>query len=481
MQEYTRDQVAEHNSLADLWTIIDNKVFDLSKFVPRHPGGPILWKVAGMEASLAYHTNHPSSVDRILDKYCIGTVKEKRESDVGPIYRALKEKVYSTTRLGTHTKTMVKLTMAPVAYLAMILYVLLHGSETLNFVHVLLLFMIGTYEICVFENAHDLSHGVGYRHFHRLQKVLTFVHACLCPEVLRTPHQNFYPPNEFQSFVGRNDVRKRSLELSRQLHKIIDLSQYWGPDNRFCTHHHHHYNTNNLHDPEMANYMLPSCFRIAPWCPVRWFHKHQHIYFFPVFFCAGFVRPFIYLLECNLSYFRYVRAAHDWHCVVLVGSQLFALSSLRVVFFLYLPMNVAICFELIRLLGRSSAQLGHITNHFVEESQLNGAAQVEYVTKECDGHKEWAIAQICDSITYVSNGPLDWIVFHFFLANSIHGMEHHLFPNIDQHALEREVVPLVRAATKEWRLPHHHYTFFRAALLMLATLRGLGRKQPEVK
>ena len=34
----TRDQVALHNSEADCWTIIDGSVYDISSYIPRHPG-----------------------------------------------------------------------------------------------------------------------------------------------------------------------------------------------------------------------------------------------------------------------------------------------------------------------------------------------------------------------------------------------------------------------------------------------------------
>ena len=76
----TLDQVAQHNKDGDLWIIIDNKVYDLSKFANEHPGGKkILLKVAGQNASEKYHQFHDPSV---LQKYGPQLLKGEIASEV---------------------------------------------------------------------------------------------------------------------------------------------------------------------------------------------------------------------------------------------------------------------------------------------------------------------------------------------------------------------------------------------------------------
>ena len=49
---YTQAQVAEKNSKSDCWTIIDNKVYDITKYIPNHPGGEEeITKICGKDGS----------------------------------------------------------------------------------------------------------------------------------------------------------------------------------------------------------------------------------------------------------------------------------------------------------------------------------------------------------------------------------------------------------------------------------------------
>jgi cytochrome b involved in lipid metabolism len=40
MKTFSATEVAQHNKRGDLWVTIDYEVYDLSKFVDLHPGGP---------------------------------------------------------------------------------------------------------------------------------------------------------------------------------------------------------------------------------------------------------------------------------------------------------------------------------------------------------------------------------------------------------------------------------------------------------
>lgn len=66
-QTFTKDDVASHNKADNLWIIVDEEVYDLTKFQDDHPGGKkILQRVGGKDASKQFWKYHNAS---ILKKY----------------------------------------------------------------------------------------------------------------------------------------------------------------------------------------------------------------------------------------------------------------------------------------------------------------------------------------------------------------------------------------------------------------------------
>ncbi|THH05905.1 hypothetical protein EW145_g4457 [Phellinidium pouzarii] len=56
----TLGDVAQHDSSKSCWVIIQNKVYDVTEFLPEHPGGAnIILKYAGKDATAAYEPIHP--------------------------------------------------------------------------------------------------------------------------------------------------------------------------------------------------------------------------------------------------------------------------------------------------------------------------------------------------------------------------------------------------------------------------------------
>ncbi len=73
---YTLAEVAVHNKSNDCWQVIDGKVYDVTKYVPAHPGGPQIIKGCGADASAMYngvgkHANAKAKLAELL----IGTLK----------------------------------------------------------------------------------------------------------------------------------------------------------------------------------------------------------------------------------------------------------------------------------------------------------------------------------------------------------------------------------------------------------------------
>ncbi|KAI8140846.1 FMN-dependent dehydrogenase-domain-containing protein [Fennellomyces sp. T-0311] len=70
-------EVAKHKTKDDVWVILHGKVYDLTKFLPEHPGGQkIILKYAGQDATSAFDPIHPPDIiDRFLPpEVCLGEV-----------------------------------------------------------------------------------------------------------------------------------------------------------------------------------------------------------------------------------------------------------------------------------------------------------------------------------------------------------------------------------------------------------------------
>lgn len=65
----TGAEVAEHNTDSSCWVIVHGKAYDVTEFMPEHPGGPkIILKYAGTDATEAYEPIHPpDTLDKFLD------------------------------------------------------------------------------------------------------------------------------------------------------------------------------------------------------------------------------------------------------------------------------------------------------------------------------------------------------------------------------------------------------------------------------
>lgn len=77
-------EVAKHNTKDDCWVILHGKAYDLTEFLPKHPGGQaIILKYAGQDATKAFDPIHPPDiVNKMLskDKH-LGEVENMEESD----------------------------------------------------------------------------------------------------------------------------------------------------------------------------------------------------------------------------------------------------------------------------------------------------------------------------------------------------------------------------------------------------------------
>lgn len=76
MRGYTMKEIESHSTPEDCWVVIDGNVYDVSKFVPSHPGGAMIYVKAGGDCSQLFDAYHPIRARKVLPKYLVGHVTD---------------------------------------------------------------------------------------------------------------------------------------------------------------------------------------------------------------------------------------------------------------------------------------------------------------------------------------------------------------------------------------------------------------------
>uniref|UniRef100_A0A6U5BTJ8 Cytochrome b5 heme-binding domain-containing protein n=2 Tax=Hemiselmis andersenii TaxID=464988 RepID=A0A6U5BTJ8_HEMAN len=74
LQLISHGEMQIHNKQKDCWIAIEGKVYDITSFLPEHPGGDeVVLECAGTDATLAFKDiGHSASAEAMLSKYLIG-------------------------------------------------------------------------------------------------------------------------------------------------------------------------------------------------------------------------------------------------------------------------------------------------------------------------------------------------------------------------------------------------------------------------
>jgi len=77
LQMYTLEDIAQHNTASDGWMVINGKVYDVTKYIPYHPGGKKIMPGVGKDGTALYNKYHPwVNANILLEKYHIGFLKK---------------------------------------------------------------------------------------------------------------------------------------------------------------------------------------------------------------------------------------------------------------------------------------------------------------------------------------------------------------------------------------------------------------------
>ncbi|XP_073232489.1 cytochrome b5-like [Porites lutea] len=83
-KKYTLEEVRKHNQAGSSWLVIDNKVYDVTKFLDEHPGGEeVLLEQAGGDATENFEdVGHSSDARELMLTYLIGELADEDKIQV---------------------------------------------------------------------------------------------------------------------------------------------------------------------------------------------------------------------------------------------------------------------------------------------------------------------------------------------------------------------------------------------------------------
>ena len=70
------DEVSMHCTMEDGWMVIYDKVYEVTEYLMKHPGGEdVMMEYLGYDATMAFRgVGHSRGVTRVLEKYIVGSL-----------------------------------------------------------------------------------------------------------------------------------------------------------------------------------------------------------------------------------------------------------------------------------------------------------------------------------------------------------------------------------------------------------------------
>ncbi|KAH7298974.1 hypothetical protein KP509_25G067500 [Ceratopteris richardii] len=410
-------ELQKHASADDLWISINGKVYDVTRWLPSHPGGEIpLLSLAGQDVTDTFLAFHPPSAAALLPRYLIGTLMDYQVSSLSSDYRS----------------TLADLKKAGIFRKDLSIYLLLFALISLGicgsvagvllsdkwWVHIVSGLLLG----CVWTQCGWIGHDAG--HSPLIGK--PFIDSCiglLVGNCISGISISWWKRNHNAHHISCN-----SLEYDPDLQYIPLFAV---SSKLFSSLHSYFYERKMTFD------------RIA-----RILVSYQHWTFYPVMAVARinlFAQTFILLLSNK----KIQNRGMEITCILFFWAWFIALLS-------FLPNNLErLTFILASFAVTGIQHVQFCLNHFSSPVYNERPAGTAFVQ-----------AQVNGTLNLSTPSWMDW--FHGGLQFQV---EHHLFPRLPRHNL-RKISGLVKSLCAKHGLPYTSVSFWEANVMIIHTLRS---------
>ena len=421
---YELKEISRHKTPTDCWLVILGKVYDVSDFVSKHPGGHFILTHAGKDSTILFEAYHSKDIKCILKKFYIGNVANPQKSFEfeDEFYEKIKRRVNTYFREhNLHPKVAMFMyikTISIMITLSMSYYFAFFG--TLKFwIAFLCAASLGFSRAQVGLNIqHDANHGA----FHKNWRVNYYVGLSL-------------------DFMGVSSFHWKV--------------QHFG--------HHEHTNIDGL-DPDIPC-ADPDIRRVTSFREWRAFHAWQHVYL-AILYCLLGIKSLV-----NDFIIKYSRKNGSIEVPQMLWYESITFWTIKLIwifYYLIVPMMYS-------HFSKFSVLILLLVSEFVTGWTLALLFQVSHVTESVSFFKTcctipWSVLQVVTSADY-SHGSWFWTHMSGGLNYQV---VHHLFPGVN-HCHYPAIAPIIIEETRNYGIPYQVYpTFWTALAAHFRHLRRLG-------
>jgi len=447
----TMEEVATHNSKADLWIVVDKKAYDHTKWLMFHPGGHLpLINMAGKDATDAFEQYHPNSVwKNKLPAFHVADVTGP-EVDVDAFtaeHRAIRQKLLADGLFETDMTYFYKKAVWLSFLLVTAIYFTVSGSTT-GWQLFGACFLGMFWQQLAFVG-HDTGHN-GVTHIRWLDNTIGICVGNLLGGVSIGWWKRSHNVHHIVCNSIEHDPDIQHMPVLA-VDKSIVQKPYWST-----------YHNRVFHADAIARFLL----------------AYQHYLFYPVMAVARFnlyLQSIILLIkEPSTIWKPHFEALalvgywtwFGWLCTHLAGPWT-AVAFLLISHSIAGILHVQICLSHFSM---------NVYNGHTYEFKGKGGAELRRqngLPYESNGPvDEWFRTQLATTMNVDCPEWMDW--FHGGLQFQI---EHHLFPRLPRHNL-RKARKLVKAFAAKHKVEYHEVGFLQCNY---ETLVGLKRTAMEVR
>ncbi|NWX16442.1 FADS2 desaturase, partial [Aegotheles bennettii] len=388
---YTWEEIQKHNLRTDKWLVIERKVYNITKWANRHPGGQrVISHCAGEDATDAFQAFHinPTLVQKFLKPLLIGELAPGEPSQDRDKNSQLVED-FRTLR-----KTAEDMNLFRANPLFFSLYL---G-------HIIAMEVAAWLMVSYF--------GTGW--------ITTLLLACL---LTTSQAQAGWLQHDF----GHLSVFKKS-SWNHIVHKFV-IGHLKGASANWWNHRHfqHHAKPNIFKkDPDVN---MLHIFVLGDTQPVEYGKKklkylpynHQHEYFFLTKILLSFLIPCSHALPNLNTFMHFFHFGQGWtllECLRPPSSQLTG-----------------------KVIPDPARALYMLPSKFLESHWFVWVTQMNHIPMEidCEKHRDWLSSQVAATCNIEQSFFNDWFTGHLNFQ-----IEHHLFPTMPRHNFWK-VKPLVKS------------------------------------